>query len=230
MVLFFLPPAGGSAKSYCTFKRYLPRDLKVVTMELSGRFTRSGEPLLTEVSACVADLIQTHRLLLEQEPYALFGHSMGTLLAAELIRQTRTAGLPTPRHAFMSGRCAPCDGTRMLNADHLSDEALVQYFAQGGLSTTIPDTDPELRRMLNRILCTDVRMADRFTLTPEEAPFGCDITVLYGKEDHILRNVDLRGWDRFTGGKCDYFGFSGGHFFFAQHLKEICGLITERIC
>lgn len=230
MVLFFLPHAGGSAKSYCTFKRYLPRDLKVVPMELSGRFTRSGEPLLTEVSACVVDLIQTHRLLLEQEPYALFGHSMGTLLAAELIRQTRTAGLPTPRHAFMSGRCAPCDGTRMLNADHLSDEELVQFFAQGGLSTAIPDTDPELRRMLNRILCTDVRMADRFTLTPEEAPFGCDITVLYGKEDHILRNVDLRGWDRFTGGKCDYFGFSGGHFFFAQHLKEICGLITERIC
>ena len=230
MVLFFLPHAGGSAKSSCTFKRCLPRDLKVVPMELSGRFTRSGEPLLTEGSACVADLIQTHRLLLEQEPYALFGHSMGTLLAAELIRQTRTAGLPTPRHAFMSGRCAPCDGTRMLNADHLSDEELVQFFAQGGLSTTIPDTDPELRRMLNRILCTDVRMADRFTLTPEEAPFGCDITVLYGKEDHILRNVDLRGWDRFTGGKCDYFGFSGGHFFFAQHLKEICGLITERIC
>ena len=155
---------------------------------------------------------------------------MGTLLAAELIRQARTAGLPPPRHAFMSGRCAPCDGTRMLNADHLSDEELVQFFAQGGLSTAIPDTDPELRRMLNRILCTDVRMADRFTLTPEEAPFGCDITVLYGKEDHILRNVDLRGWDRFTGGKCDYFGFSGGHFFFAQHLKEICGLITERIC
>lgn len=230
MVLFFLPHAGGSAKSYCTFKRYLPRDLKVVPMELSGRFTRSGEPLLTEVFACVADLIQTHRLLLEQEPYALFGHSMGTLLAAELIRQARTAGLPTPRHAFMSGRYAPCDGTRMLNADHLSDEELVQFFAQGGLSTAIPDTDPELRRMLNRILCTDVRMADRFTLTPEEAPFGCDITVLYGKEDHILRNVDLRGWDRFTGGKCDYFGFSGGHFFFAQHLKEICGLITERIC
>ena len=228
MVLFFLPHAGGSAKSYCTFKRYLPRDLKVVPMELSGRFTRSGEPLLTEVSACVADLIQTHRLLLEQEPYALFGHSMGTLLAAELIRQTQTAGLPPPRHAFMSGRCAPC--TRMLNADHLSDEELVQFFAQGGLSTAIPDTDPELRRMLNRILCTDVRMADRFTLTPEEAPFGCDITVLYGKEDHILRNVDLRDWDRFTGGKCDYFGFSGGHFFFAQHLKEICGLITERIC
>ena len=155
---------------------------------------------------------------------------MGTLLAAELIRQTQTAGLPPPRHAFMSGRCAPCDGTRMLNADHLSDEELVQFFAQGGLSTAIPDTDPELRRMLNRILCTDVRMADRFTLTPEEAPFGCDITVLYGKEDHILRNVDLRDWDRFTGGKCDYFGFSGGHFFFAQHLKEICGLITERIC
>ena len=230
MVLFFLPHAGGSAKSYCTFKRYLPRDLKVVPMELSGRFIRSGEPLLTEVSACVADLIQTHRLLLEQEPYAQFGHSMGTLLAAELIRQTRTARLPAPRQAFMSGRCAPCDGTRMLNADHLSDEELVQFFAQGGLSTAIPDTDPELRRMLNRILCTDVRMADRFALTPEEAPFGCDITVLYGKEDHILRNVDLRGWDRFTGGKCDYFGFSGGHFFFAQHLKEICGLITERIC
>lgn len=230
MVLFFLPHAGGSTKSYCTFKRYLPRDLKVVPMELSGRFTRSGEPLLAEVSACVADLIQAHRLLLEQEPYALFGHSMGTLLAAELIRQARTAGLPTPQHAFMSGRCAPCDGTRMLNADHLSDEELVQFFAQGGLSTAIPDTDPELRRMLNRILCTDVRMADRFTLTPEEAPFGCDITVLYGKEDHILRNVDLRGWDRFTGGKCDYFGFSGGHFFFAQHLKEICGLITEQIC
>lgn len=230
MVLFFLPHAGGSAKSYCTFKRYLPRELTLVPLELSGRFTRSGEPLLTDVSACVTDLIARNRDLLAQEPYALFGHSMGTLLSAELIRQARKAGLPTPRHAFMSGRCAPCDGTGMLNADHLSDEELVQFFSRGGLSTAIPDTDPELRRMLNRILCTDVRMADGFALTPAEAPFGCDITVLYGTEDRILRGVDLHGWDSFTQGKCEYFGFPGGHFFFARHLKEICGLITERIC
>ena len=60
MVLFFFSHAGGSAKSYVSFKRFLPKETTVIPMELSGRFTRMSEPLLDNVADCIADLIEKH--------------------------------------------------------------------------------------------------------------------------------------------------------------------------
>ena len=130
MVLFFLPHAGGSAKSYSSFKRFLPKELTVVPMELSGRFTRSGEPLLDTVEDCVSDLVEKHRAILENEEYALFAHSMGTVLACELIRQARAEGLRMPVHVFFSGKNPPDEGVHCFeNADSASDEEIVNFFA-----------------------------------------------------------------------------------------------------
>ena len=106
MVLFFLPHAGGSAKSYSAFKRFLPKELTVVPMELSGRFTRYSEPLLDTVEDCVSDLIEKHSAHFRGS-YALFGHSMGTVLVTELVKQAREKGLEMPVHIFLSGKNPP---------------------------------------------------------------------------------------------------------------------------
>lgn len=230
MVLFFLPHAGGSAKSYSSFKRFLPKDLTVVPMELSGRFTRSDEPMLTDVSSCVSDLINKYGIILESEEYAVFGHSMGTLLTCELIRQAKKNGFNAPKHVFLSGRCAPDEDIKCFgNSDTASDEEIAEFFSAHSLSSAPPIADVELQKKLNAVLGTDVRMADSFSLTPDDICFGCDITVMYGTEDFLLKNVDISGWKRFTYGECSVVPFSGDHFYYAQHKQEICEIIKDKL-
>ena len=230
MVLFFLPHAGGSAKSYSSFKRFLPKELKVVPMELSGRFTRSGEPLLDTVEDCAADLIGKHGELMKNEEYAIFGHSMGTVLACELVRQARAKGLKAPVHVFFSGKNPPDEEVRCFkDAENASDEEITAFFAANSLSSNAPVPDEELMRTLNRILCTDVRMAERYSITPAEVGLSCDITVFYGREDVMMKGVDMTGWARFTSGKCETVGFSGGHFYYTGHKEEICRIIAGKL-
>lgn len=230
MVLIFLSHAGGSAKSYSAFKRFLPKDLNVVPMELSGRFTRSSEPMLTDIPSCAADLLEKHSELFKDGEYAVFGHSMGTLMASELVRQAKEKGLGSPAHVFLSGRCAPDEPVDCFpGSDNASDEKILEFFSANGLSGSSPIADEELTRTLNRILCTDVRMADSFKMPAAALDFGCDITVFYGTEDMLLTGIDMNGWSRFTSGKCETVPMSGGHFFFRQHREEICRIITEKL-
>ena len=226
MVLFFLPHAGGSAKSYSSFKRFLPKDLTVVAMELSGRFTRSSEPLLDTVPDCVSDLIEKHGELLKGD-YVLFGHSMGTVLTTEFIRQAKEKGLSLPKHIFLSGKNPPDEDVHCFeNISEASDEEIVEFFSKNSLaSPAVPDE--ELTKMLNKILCTDVRMAELYKSEPFD--FGCDITVMYGTEDLLMQHVYMNSWSRFTSGKCEVIPFSGGHFYFNQHKEEICKIILNRI-
>ena len=229
MVLFFFPHAGGSAKSYSSFKRFLPKELTVVPMELSGRFTRSSEPLLNNVQDCVADLIEKHSELLSGD-YALFGHSMGTVLVTEFVKQTKAKELPQPCHIFLSGKNPPDEDVHCFeNVENASDDEIVSFFTKNSLSSNAPVPDDELMRALNRVLCTDVRMAERYKTTPDEVKFGCDITVIYGKDDPLMQSVDMNSWSRFTDGRCEAFPFEGDHFYFQQHKEDVCKIITERL-
>ena len=228
--MIFLPHAGGSAKSYSSFKRFLPKELKVVPMELSGRFTRSGEPLLDTVEDCVADLIGKHGEVLKNEEYAIFGHSMGTVLACELIHQAKAKGLKAPVHVFLSGKNPPDEDVHCFeDADSASDDEIVAFFAKNSLSSNAPVPDEELMKALNRVLCTDVRMAERYSIAPEEVGLECDITVLYGTGDVMMQGVDMASWQRYTKGKCETYGFSGGHFYYAEHKEEVCRIIAEKL-
>ena len=229
MVLFFFPHAGGSAKSYSSFKRFLPKDLTVVPMELSGRFTRSSEPLIDNVPDCVSDLIEKHSELITGD-YALFGHSMGMVLITEFVKQTQAKGLPQPCYIFLSGKNPPDENVHCFeNVTTATDEEIVDFFSANSLSSNAPVPDEELMRTLNRILCTDVRMAERYSASPADVKFGCDVTVLYGTEDVLMQSVNMNSWSRFTDGSCMTYPFSGGHFYFQQHKEEVCGIIKEKL-
>ena len=230
MVLFFFSHAGGSAKSYVSFKRFLPKDTTVIPMELSGRFTRMSEPLLDNVADCIADLIEKHSEEISGE-YALFGHSMGTVLVTEFVRQAKAKGLPQPCHIFLSGKNPPDEEVHCFeNVETASDEEIVSFFTANSLSAATPaPPDDALVKILNNILCTDVRMAERYKASPDDVKFDCDITVIYGTEDPLMLNVDMSSWSRFTDGECSLYPFSGDHFYYQQHKEEVCNIIKEKL-
>src|SRR5688572_9848315 len=91
--LYCLPYAGSSASVYVRWKRRLPAWIEVVPVELPGRGRRIGEPLQTTVAG-VLDRIASDVRPEPGQPFALFGHSLGAILAFELAhRLEQRAGL-----------------------------------------------------------------------------------------------------------------------------------------
>jgi surfactin synthase thioesterase subunit len=103
--LVLLHHAGGSAGSFVPFVPHLPDDWRVVAVDLPGRlFEPAGRACRTGTEA-VRHLLSALRPELSG-PYAVFGHSMGALLAYELARALERRG-GGPRWLGVSGCPAP---------------------------------------------------------------------------------------------------------------------------
>lgn len=80
LTLFCLPFSGASAMFYSPWRRKLPEWLNVRPLEPPGRGMRMDEALQTDIVQLANRLADEISAELDK-PYALFGHSLGGLLA-----------------------------------------------------------------------------------------------------------------------------------------------------
>src|SRR5688500_1281485 len=113
MRLLCLPYSGGSAMFYARWRRLLPSWIDVRPVEWPGRGARMVEPLATNPRALASQLAVELGAQLDA-PYALFGHSLGALMAFELAHSLIDRGAPAPAILFASGAEAPAvrDGSK----------------------------------------------------------------------------------------------------------------------
>src|ERR671919_747384 len=78
--LFCFPYAGGAASIFRTWPSGLPGSIDVAAVQLPGRETRLAEPPVRRLDALVAAMAPALEPFLDR-PFALFGHSMGALIA-----------------------------------------------------------------------------------------------------------------------------------------------------
>src|SRR5262249_33598404 len=102
---FCLPFAGGGAGAFRAWPDGLPADVDVCPVHLPGREARYTEPAIDDVDALVGPLLEGLRPHFDG-PFALFGHSMGGLVAFELADRLRRRGI-APVWFFASGVRAP---------------------------------------------------------------------------------------------------------------------------
>src|SRR6186713_968087 len=121
MRLLCLPYSGGSAMFYARWRRLLPSWIDVRPVEWPGRGARMDEPLATDPRVLVAQLAGELAAQLDGS-YALFGHSLGAMIAFELAHGLLDRGAPAPTILFASGAEAPAarDGSKWRQP--LSDE------------------------------------------------------------------------------------------------------------
>src|SRR4051794_37934122 len=100
--LFCLPFAGGSRYSYISFANCAPENICVIPIELPGRGSRFRETLLTNMDSVVTDIFQQIKDRLD-EPYGIYGHSMGTLSGYLLTKKIIQKNLNKPIHLFFTG-------------------------------------------------------------------------------------------------------------------------------
>lgn len=228
LTLLCLPYSGASAMVYSRWRRKLPQWLLLQPVELPGRGARFGEPLHTDMRALAMQLARELRSTLKA-PYALFGHSLGALLACELAHAFRALGCPEPVALFASGTAAPtmrADYDRGFAEPKTDAQLIEQLRTLNGTSEEVLANE-ELMSLTLPILRADFLLCGRFQ--PVQRPLlKCPVHVLGGKADKATTE-QLIGWSRETHGSFSVDMLAGGHFFIHEHEAKVLRVIKDQL-
>jgi medium-chain acyl-[acyl-carrier-protein] hydrolase len=151
-------------------------------------------------------------------PYAVFGHSMGALLAFELVRRQQRAGKSMPVWMFLSGRRAPDMPGEMISLQTLPDREFVAELSRlyNGMPDEIVD-DEESIKMFLPILRADIAVVESYRFMRGE-PLDCPMTVFAGARDSSVSWDQMLAWKRQTGRSFALHILPGGHFYSQEPL------------
>ncbi len=212
---------------YGPWRARLAEHAEVVPVELPGRGTRIHERPVTRVEDLVAD-VRRQILPSAGRPFAVFGHSLGGILAFELARVLEHQHGILPRHLLVSGTGVP-DGRRLSDSDFLLPDR--QFRARlrelNGTPPEVLDSD-ELMDLLLPVLRADFAAAARWRYRPSR-PLSCPVTVFGGTSDREVAAEALHGWSRHTTASCRVHLLPGDHFFLHEPTDSLLRLVADRI-
>jgi surfactin synthase thioesterase subunit len=212
-------PAGAGPNFYRSWAVLLSQDIEVCVVHLPGRESRFVEDPLTDYPTAVADLYAALRPVLDR-PYALFGHSMGALLAHGVATTAARLGAPAPARLLLSGAGGPgCEPSKAGRGGWTDDELVADLREMGGTPEGVL-ADPELLGLILPVLRADYALCDSFHAGPPAGPtLTCPLTLLSGENDHYSP-ADVALWAPTTTGPTTQHLYAGGHFFLAHESAE----------
>lgn len=227
--LFCFPYAGGSATVYREWKKYLHPLIELEAVELAGRGSRIMEDPYQSVGGAVADVLSIIKPHIAHKQYAIFGHSMGSLIGYELAQHINSNTLRPPLHLFFSGRGAPHIQRPDKKKYHLmeEDEFKREVLKLGG---TPPEFfhHPDLMNIFIPILKNDFRIVETYPYRSNIHALPFDFTVFLGRQDDLTEQ-QCSEWSQHTTRVCNTHYFEGGHFFLHQQVNGIVKLINQTL-
>lgn len=185
------------------------------------------EPLLTDphrLAASLADELLAAGLRL---PYALFGHSLGALLAFELAHTLLDRGAPPPVLLVASGTEAPAVRDDSDLARPKSDEELIDDLRRLRGTPEEALCDADLMRIALPVLRADFLLCGHYGYRPRPA-LPCPVHVFGGRQDDV-DPAALRAWERETSAGFVLRLFEGDHFFIHSSQREVLSHLAAGI-
>lgn len=221
--LFCLPYAGGGSTIFYRWSEYVSPAIEVCSVQLPGR---EGRLTMTPYTS-MRPLVQAVRdaiLPFLDRPYALFGHSLGALIAFELARDLRACGAPRPLSLLVSAAGAPHVARAADTLHALSDEELIRQLSllQGTRQEILQH--PEVTQLLLPTIRADLQVFETYTYKAGP-PLPCPIAVFGGNDDEQVSLSGLENWHRHTSAAFSLAMLPGDHFF----IHSACRLLVERI-
>lgn len=221
-----LPHAGGSASFYFPLSRALAPAVEVLAIQYPGRQDRRHEPNIASIPD-LADQIFAAVRRLDDRPLALFGHSMGAVLAYEVALRIQDAGLPAPVRLFASGRRAPsCHREERVHME--SDDQMVAELRKLSGTSSAMLTDPELLEMIMPAIRSDYRAVETYRYE-RGRKLDCPVTVLTGDNDPRVSIDEAAAWEEHTTGPTELHVLPGGHFYLVDQNERVVELLADRL-
>ena len=229
--LLCVPFAGGGPAAYRQWAATLPPDVEVVAVQLPGRSPAWRGPVPSSISEIV-DILRPEVEAATDLPFALFGHSLGALVAFELAVALEAQPATAPSHLFVSGRTSPTRVRVGAPINDLPDDVFLDALNTrfGGVPDAIR-AEPDLLALLLPALRADVRAFETYApLTDRKV--GCPVHVYGGLTDVHPRPSELASWQDVAEQEITVRVFPGDHFYLngsrAALTADIAGSWVER--
>lgn len=214
--LVCLPHAGAGASTYFSWGAALqPAGIEVRAVQYPGRETRLAEAPLDDVRTMVAALADAWPAIAgSRAPVAVFGHSMGALLAYELmVELTGRRVHPAPTRLFLSGANAPHVPLRRPRLHHLTEVEFLPAVAKcfGNLPVDLMN-HPQFAAVFSGVLRADFRLVERYDRRASIA-LSIPLSVFGGRDDPWTSPSELRAWNDCTTAGMTLRLLRGDHFF-----------------
>ncbi|MFJ8313291.1 MULTISPECIES: thioesterase II family protein [unclassified Streptomyces] len=223
--LFVFHHAGGSHLMYRDWPALFPSGWDVRTPDVPGRGPLDDRLPLADVGAVVDHFVAELGDQLTGN-FALFGHSMGGVVAYELTRRLLAESRTPPVWLGLSARGA----TRIDEASHrhlLSDAALRRAVAAlGGTPQAVLD-DPDLWGLFEPTIRGDLRLGETWSPAPTALPATVPVSAFGGRYDQTVPPEQLDGWSTLAERFLGLHLFDGGHFYFRDDPSALIEQITQ---
>lgn len=225
--LFCLPHAGGGASAYQSWAAELPEFIEVRPVQLPGRENRLGESPVCDRESLV-ELLLGAVVEPAQQPYALFGHSMGAMLSYELAVRAAKIGLPEPLQLFVSGFRSPTVPRREPAVAALSDEEFIdELIRYGGMPDELLENREYLRLLLPAVR-GDFAVTESFGTDAPKA-LRLPVAAFGGVADEHVSAGELDAWREVTSGTCTVRRLPGGHFYLRTAASAVLAAVADEL-
>jgi surfactin synthase thioesterase subunit len=230
IALLCFPFAGGGPSMFSDWRARLAPDIGVYPVQLPGRERRLGEPPVRHLPPIVSAIVQATITQLDDTlPIALFGYSLGALVAFEVAHAMHETGRPV-LHLFVA--CSPAPHVpRRPNEPTVHDaprgafiDALRCY---GGTPEDVLQS-VELMQLAEPVLRADFALRETYAYRARE-PLTTPITAIGGTRDPRVPVADVDAWRLHTTDAFDLRLFDGDHFLLHQETAGLHEIIVAAL-
>lgn len=226
MRLFCLPYAGGGASIYRSWQSSFPAEIEVCCVQLPGRENRLMEPPFSKMDLLVQALAEALAGALDR-PFALFGHSMGGLIAYELAKLLRQGHQMAPQHLFISA----CHAPEIPDAKHWHDlsepELMAQMRQVPGFPAEVLE-HAELMQLVLPVIRADAAVTETYVYRPAE-PLDVPFTLFASERDELIPRASVDPWRDHTRAAFELNLVEGHHLFIQDQSSRMIRVILEKL-
>jgi medium-chain acyl-[acyl-carrier-protein] hydrolase len=219
--LFCFGYAGSGASVYFPWiKEFQWSRVEIRPIQLPGRENRLNEAPCNTIAEIIGRLLPEIAPFLNC-PFVLFGHSLGSIIAFELARGLRKAGLRQPSTLIVSSGQPPHLPRLELPLHALEHDAFIAAVSERyrGIPPELLQI-PELLEIFLPILRADLKLLETYTYTPESA-LAVNLVALGGDSDDLLEPSVLERWKDQGMGRFSTALFPGGHFYLRESRSQL---------
>lgn len=225
--LVCLPFGGAGASFYHSWSALAGDRLRILPLQLPGRERRiDEEPFHDARSATTALLADLRCVLGDGGRVALFGHSVGAVLAYELAHRLGSVPGFDVLRLFVSGAADPATGLSS-NATGLPDEEFLAKVKElAGYRHEALD-DPEMRELLLPALRGDMAMHESYV--PTTTAISVPVTAFRGVHDSQVSRAQAAAWAGFTDRDFRLVELPGEHMYVTESAPELVRTIAAQL-
>lgn len=221
MQLFLLHFAGGNVYSF-EFLRKEISNIDFIPLELPGRGKRHKEQLMINKDQAIEDYCSQIKSLRNDEPYMIYGHSMGATLGLSAAAKMEALG-DAPASLIVSGNPGPGIKKSKDFLYHTLDDSNFkkELLILGGIPKEISE-NKDLFDYFLPILRADFECLEKSFFSEETLKINTPIYALMGSDEENCDKVE--NWKNFTDHTFSSEIWNGDHFFIYKNAAALANI------